>query len=66
MGRIYDPQGKPYLLLWTETLMEEIQALSGHWPEEQIHFEDFNPQSGREYINLPFVVSIKSTGELSG
>ena len=44
-------------------LMEEIQALSGHWPEEQIHFEDFNPQSGREYINLPFVVSIKSTGE---
>lgn len=44
-------------------LMEEIQALSGHWPEEQIHFEDFNPQSGREYINSPFVVSIKSTGE---
>ncbi len=44
-------------------LMEEVQALSGHWPDEQIHFEDFNPQSGREYINSSFVVSIKATGD---
>ena len=44
-------------------LMDEIKALSGHWPEQQIHFEDFNPQSGRDYINVPFNVSIKSTGE---
>ena len=44
-------------------LMEEVQALSGHWPEGQIHFEDFNPQSGREFINSSFVVSIKSTGD---
>ena len=44
-------------------LMDEIKALSGHWPEQQIHFEDFNPQSGRDYINAPFTVSIKSTGE---
>ena len=43
-------------------LMEEIRALSGHWPEDQIHFEDFNPQSGREYVNSAFTVSIKSTG----
>ncbi len=43
--------------------MDEIKALSGHWPEQQIHFEDFNPQSGRDYINAPFTVSIKSTGE---
>ncbi|MBU26439.1 MAG: ferredoxin [Gammaproteobacteria bacterium] len=44
-------------------LMDEIKALSGHWPEQQIHFEDFNPQSGLEYVNLPFTVSIKSAGE---
>jgi len=44
-------------------LMEEIRALSGHWPEDQIHFEDFNPQSGIEYVNSAFTVSIKSTGE---
>ena len=43
-------------------LMEEIRALSGHWPEDQIHFEDFNPQSGKEYVNSAFTVSIKSTG----
>jgi phthalate 4,5-dioxygenase reductase subunit len=44
-------------------LMEEIRALSGHWPEDQIHFEDFNPQAGREYVNSPFAVSIRSTGD---
>ena len=44
-------------------LMEEIRALSGHWPEDQIHFEDFNPQAGREYVNSTFMVSIKSTGD---
>lgn len=44
-------------------LMEEIKALSGHWPEDQIHFEDFNPQSGIDYVNSTFTVSIQSTGQ---
>lgn len=44
-------------------LMEEIKALSGHWPQHQIHFEDFNPQSGKEYVNSAFTVSIQSTGQ---
>ena len=44
-------------------LMEEIKALSGHWPEGQVHFEDFNPQAGRDFVNSPFSVSVKSTGD---
>ena len=43
--------------------MDEIKALSGHWPEEQVHFEDFNPQAGRDFVNSAFSVSIKSTGD---
>ena len=26
-------------------LMEEIKAVSGHWPEGRVHFEDFKPAS---------------------
>ncbi len=44
-------------------LMEEVEALSGHWPEEQIHFEDFNPQDGLDHVNETFSVSIRSRGK---
>ena len=44
-------------------LMDEIKALSGHWPEGQVHFEDFNPQAGRDFVNSAFSVSVKSTGD---
>lgn len=43
--------------------MDEIKALSGHWPEGQVHFEDFNPQAGRDFVNSAFSVSVKSTGD---
>ena len=68
--RVYDfweefmvPNGNHVYCCGPKPLMEEIRALSGHWSENQIHFEDFNPQSGREYVNSPFTVSIKSTGD---
>lgn len=44
-------------------LMEEVEALSGHWPADQIHFEDFNPQSGFSRINEVFRVLLKCSGE---
>lgn len=43
-------------------LMEEVKALSGHWPAEQIHFEDFNPQAGNERVNHEFTVRLTATG----
>ena len=43
--------------------MEEVKALSGHWPEEQIHFEDFNPQAGLNRINEAFSVLLRSSGQ---
>ena len=62
-GKTYDPQCEPRLLLWTETVDGRDQSLSGHWPEGQVHFEDFNPQAGRVFVNSAFSVSVKSTGD---
>ena len=42
--------------------MEEIKAISGHWTEGRIHFEDF---AGVEVVrpnDTPFTVELKSTG----
>ena len=68
--RVYDfweefmvPNANHVYCCGPKPLMDEIRALSGHWSEDQIHFEDFNPQSGRDYVNSPFTVSIKSTGD---
>lgn len=43
-------------------LMDEIKAVSGHWPEAQIHFEDFKPVEVTRAEDQSFVVRIASTG----
>lgn len=43
-------------------LMEEIKAVSGHWPEGQVHFEDFNPVSVVRDSDTPFKVTIAGSG----
>ena len=43
-------------------LMEEIKAISGHWPEGRVHFEDFSPVDAVRQDDVAFKVSIKSTG----
>lgn len=44
-------------------LMEEIRALSGHWPEGRIHFEDFKPVEVVRADDVPFRVTLAGTGE---
>ncbi|MCC6007315.1 MAG: oxidoreductase [Rhodobacteraceae bacterium] len=43
-------------------LMEEIRAVSGHWPEGRIHFEDFKPVEVVRADDVAFTVRLASTG----
>ncbi|MCE7029952.1 PDR/VanB family oxidoreductase [Jiella avicenniae] len=44
-------------------LMEEIQAVSGHWPEGRVHFEDFKPVDVVRADDVEFEVELKKSGE---
>lgn len=43
-------------------LMEEIKAISGHWPEGRVHFEDFNAVSVVREDDVPFKVTLADSG----
>lgn len=45
-------------------LMDEIKAISGHWPSHQIHFEDFKPVEVTQAEDQPFEVCLASTGQV--
>lgn len=42
-------------------LMEEIKAVSGHWPEGQVHFEDFKPVDVVRPDDTPFIVELRQS-----
>lgn len=44
-------------------LMEEIDAISGHWPEGRIHFEDFKPVEIVRADDQPFEVELVRSGK---
>ncbi|CAM4132094.1 PDR/VanB family oxidoreductase [Palleronia rufa] len=44
-------------------LMEEIEAVSGHWPEGRIHFEDFKPVEVVRDDDTAFEVELRKSGE---
>ncbi|MBO6560262.1 MAG: oxidoreductase [Nisaea sp.] len=43
-------------------LMEEIKAVSGHWPEGRVHFEDFNAVAVVREDDVPFKVTVSGSG----
>jgi phthalate 4,5-dioxygenase reductase subunit len=45
-------------------LMDEIKALSGHWPEGRVHFEDFKPTDVVRPDDQPFRVTLVKTGQV--
>ena len=45
-----------------QPLMEEIKALSGHWPEGRVRFEDFHPVEVVRADDVAFDVTIASSG----
>lgn len=44
-------------------LMEEIQAISGHWPEGWVNFEDFKPVEVTRPDDVAFDVTLQSSGQ---
>ena len=44
-------------------LMEEIRAVSGHWTEGRVHFEDFNAVSVVREDDQPFNVTLARSGK---
>ncbi|KXJ54640.1 MAG: ferredoxin [Thalassospira sp. Nap_22] len=44
-------------------LMEEIKAISGHWPEGRVHFEDFKAVEAVREDDKAFEVTLLNTGE---
>ncbi|MHC0054689.1 PDR/VanB family oxidoreductase [Actibacterium sp. D379-3] len=45
-----------------QPLMEEITALSGHWPKGAVNFEDFKPVDAVRDDDTPFTVEIVNLG----
>ncbi|MEQ8603222.1 MAG: PDR/VanB family oxidoreductase [Marivibrio sp.] len=43
-------------------LMEEIEALTGHWTEGRVHFEEFNAVDVVREDDEPFKVTLKESG----
>ncbi|MEH6526436.1 MAG: PDR/VanB family oxidoreductase [Sneathiella sp.] len=43
-------------------MMEDIKDMSGHWPESQIHFEDFNPVQVLRADDRAFEVYLSKSG----
>jgi phthalate 4,5-dioxygenase reductase subunit len=43
-------------------MMEEIKALSGHWPEGRVHFEDFNGVEAVRVDDTPFTIRLLESG----
>jgi len=44
-------------------LMEEIKAISGHWPEGRVNFEDFKPVDIIRADDTPFDVELAKSGK---
>lgn len=44
-------------------LMDEIKAVSGHWPEGRVHFEDFKPVDVVRQDDVSFEVELKKSSE---
>ena len=42
--------------------MEEIKAVSGHWPEGRVHFEDFKPIDVVRDDDVAFEVELAKSG----
>ncbi len=67
-GRFYDfwddletPDASHVYCCGPAPLMEEVKAVSGHWPDGRIHFEDFKPVEVVRADDTAFDVTIAST-----
>jgi phthalate 4,5-dioxygenase reductase subunit len=58
-----EPQNMHVYCCGPKPLMEEIDAVSGHWPEGRVNFEDFKPVEVVRADDEPFEVELRKSGE---
>ncbi|WP_370284961.1 PDR/VanB family oxidoreductase [Pseudooceanicola nanhaiensis] len=58
-----EPQKTHVFCCGPKPLMEEIKAISGHWPEGRVHFEDFKPIDVVRADDVAFEVELARSGE---
>lgn len=61
-GHFEEPRREHVYCCGPAPLMEEIKAISGHWPEGRVHFEDFSAVDVVRDDDVPFKVTVASTG----
>lgn len=57
-----EPENMKVYCCGPKPLMEEIKAISGHWPEGRINFEDFKPVETTRPDDQPFEVELARSG----
>ncbi|MEM9048382.1 MAG: PDR/VanB family oxidoreductase [Pseudomonadota bacterium] len=57
-----EPQTMHVYCCGPAALMEEIKAISGHWPEGRVHFEDFGGVESVRADDVAFEVALHKTG----
>ncbi len=57
-----DPKDMKIYCCGPQPLLEEIEAISGHWPEGRVIFEDFKPVEVVRADDKPFVVTLQKSG----
>lgn len=58
-----EPQKVNVYCCGPKPLMDEIRAISGHWPEGRVNFEDFKPIDVVRADDAPFEVELRKTGQ---
>jgi phthalate 4,5-dioxygenase reductase subunit len=57
-----DPKDMKVYCCGPQPLLEEIEAISGHWPEGRVIFEDFKPVEVVREDDEPFEVRLEKSG----
>ena len=57
-----EPQNIRVYCCGPKALMEEVRAVSGHWPEGRVQFEDFRPVEAVRPDDRPFDVVLRRSG----
>tara|TARA_R110002072_G_scaffold243381_2_gene402362 strand:+ start:7071 stop:8012 length:942 start_codon:yes stop_codon:yes gene_type:complete len=58
-----EPQKLNVYCCGPKPLMDEIKAISGHWPEGRVNFEDFKPVEVVRADDEPFEVELRKSGK---
>lgn len=59
-----NPNGADVYCCGPQALMESVKDMTGHWPNECVHFESFGAMEHMDHANTPFEVVLQSSGKV--